>query len=94
MKQTLIGLAALLVVSTGCPKEDPSINNPKRVEEERTVMIPTDCQKVIDVRYDFYGGAYEVLCENKEKDATTELTIYFKQTLDDRGSWTAIHYHK
>ena len=86
MRQTLIGLAALLAVTSGCTKDDT--NDPNSIGINKTVIIPPSCQKVIDVRYQT-NGSMQILCENRDGKGATELTLYTKWV--DSDPWLAIH---
>ncbi len=91
MKQTILGLAALLVVSSGCQEENPSTYDHRSIGSEQVVMIPRGCQKIIDVRYQT-NGSHQVVCEDKDDKGVTKLTLYSKRHNDN--AWTAIHYRR
>ncbi len=98
MKQTIIGLTALVLALSGCKKtNNPNANmdNPLRPSSQTetsnyaTVKLPSDCRDLVDAR--FITGYNrpdkdQVLC----KDNDGNLVLYVKST--DDHYWTARKY--
>ncbi len=89
MKQTIIGLTALVLGISGCQDNPAKSSSQTEIDNYATVRLPSECKDVVDVRFmTSYSrdDKDQVLCRNDKGN----LVLYIKST--GNGHWTARQY--
>ncbi len=85
MKETLIGLGALLLMG-GCNYRTESTGS--AIGTSVAVELPADCEDIVNITFDAGGVLDEVLCRNR----TGNYTLFVKEV--SAKEWTARQYYR